>query len=414
MRKSIVLKGAVIGIVMAVVFCIPTSQVLAKEIKIAQIHPMTGPLAVIGQSAKRGHDFAIEEINAAGGIKSMGGAKLALLNGDTQGKPEIGMSEAERLIRNGAVVLMGCYQSSVTFPTTQVAEKHGVPFVISMAIADKILERGFKYVFRSQYSSSMAANRTIEYIKSLGERKGHEAKSIGIIYENTLFGKSTADGLKKAAEQQGMKIVADISYPHKTTDLSSEVARLKAAAPDVLVPITYVTDGILLIRTMADMKMNVLAIVGSANSGFTDPSFIKSLGVLAEYTYNVVPRYDATNPEALAIAKRFEEKFGVYFDLTSVYSYVATYVVADVLERAGSTDSQKVLKALVETDISDPKINILPQKGIKYGKVGKMQNQNIYANVIVEQILNGRLQPVHPKQYATEEPVWPVKKWTER
>jgi len=414
MKERFKFATVIMGILLVAVISSFGAQASAEEIKIGQIHPMTGALAVIGQSAKRGHDFAIQEINASGGIKSMGGAKLVLLNGDTQGKPEIGMSEAERLIRKGAKVLTGCYQSSVTFAATQVAEKNQIPFVMSMAIADKILERGFKYVFRSQYSSSMAASKTIEYIQSLGKRTGKEAKSIAIIYENTLFGKSTADGLKKAAKAQGLKMVADISYPHKTADLSSEVAKLKAAAPDVVIPITYVTDGILLIRTMADMNLNVLAIVGSANSGFTDPSFIKSLGGLAEYTYNVVPRYDASNPDAVATAKRFEEKFGVYFDLTSVYSYVATYVIADALERAGSADSQKVLKALVETDIKDPKINILPQKGIKYGKVGKMENQNIYANVIVEQIIDGRLQPVHPEQYATMAPVWPVKAWRDR
>ena len=401
----------VVVFVMFIAFSIESS---AGEVKIGQIHPMTGSLASIGQSAKRGHDFAVEKINASGGIKALGNSKIILLNGDTQGKPEIGMSESERLIRDGAIMLTGCYQSNVTFAATQVAERHQIPFVISMSIADNILERGFKYVFRTQYSSSMAANRTVEYIISLGKRKGREAKRIGLIYENTLFGKSTADALKKAAQDQGLVVVADISYPHKTTDLSSEVARLKAEAPDVVVPITYVTDGILLIRTMAEMKFDVLAVVGSANSGFTDPSFIKSLGALAEYTFNVVPRYNSANPEAVAVSKEFEKKYNVYFDLTSVYSYVATYVMADVLERAASTDPKRLLKALIETDIRDPKINILPQKGIKFGKVGKMENQNILANVVVEQILRGRLEPVHPAEYATHEPVWPVKKWVDR
>lgn len=405
--------GAILFLIATVL--VPTNTVMGQEnVKIGVIQPMTGSLAVIGQSAMRGHEFAVEQINAAGGIKSLGGAKLVILAGDTQGKPEIGMSEAERLIQKGAVVLTGCYQSSVTFAATQVAEKHKVPFLMSMAIADKILERGFKYTFRTQYSSSIAADKTIEYIKALGKKYGPEIKTIGLIYEDTLFGKATANGLKRAAKKAGLKIVADITYPHKTLNLSSEVLKLKAAKPDVLIPVSYPTDGILLTRTLADMRVNFVAIVGSANSAFTDPAYISSLGRLAEYTYNVVPRYDSTNPEAVKIAKAFEEKYGAYFDLTSVYSYVATKIIADVLERAGSTDSDKTLKALQETDITDPSINILPQKGIKYGRVGKMENQNIYANVVVEQILNGKPYPVYPEKYATKKPVWPVVKWSDR
>jgi branched-chain amino acid transport system substrate-binding protein len=311
-------------------------------------------------------------------------------------------------------VLTGCYQSGVTFAATQVAEKNKVPFVISMSIADGILERDFKYVFRTQYSSSIAANKTIEYAVALGKAYGNEVKSVGLIYENTLFGKSTADGLKIAIEKAGLKMVADISYPAKALDLSSEVSKIKAANPDVLIPISYVTDAILLTRTLAAMKVNFVAMVGSANSGFTDPAYIKSLGTLAEYTYNVVPRYDSKNPEAIKIAAAFKEKYGVYFDLTATYGYVAVMVIADALERAKSTDSDKILKALQETDITDPSINILPQKGIKYGKVGKMTNQNIYADVIVEQILDGELHPVYPPKYATKKPVWPVVKWSDR
>ena len=401
--------------ILALFFLSPPTAVLAQQdVLIGMVQPMTGSLAVIGQSAKRGHEFAVDRINAAGGIKSLGGAKLVLLTGDSQGKPEIGMSETERLIRKGAKAMTGCYQSSVTIAATQVAEKNKVPFVMSMAIADKILERGFKYTFRTQYSSSMAANRAIQYIKELGKASGHEVKKLALIYENTLFGKTTADGLKEAIKKEGFELVADIPYPHKVTDLSSEVSKLKAAKPEVIIPITYVTDGILLTRTLAAMKVEHVAIVGAANSGFTDPAHISSLGKLAEFTFNVVPRYDSTNPEANKIAKLFEEKYGVPFDLTAVYSYVATYVIADALERAGSTDSDKILEALRNTDITDPAINILPQKGIKYGKVGKMENQNIYADVIVEQIQEGRLHPVYPPKYATKKPVWPAPKWSER
>jgi branched-chain amino acid transport system substrate-binding protein len=391
----------------------PTAdRVWGADVKIAQIHPMTGALAVIGQSAKRGHELAVGEINGAGGIKSLGGAKLILLNGDTEGKPEVGMSVAERLIREGPAAMMGCYQSNVTFAVTQVAEKNKIPFVIPMAIADNILERGFKYTFRVIYASSMAAEKCLNYIQTLGKTTGKEAQTIAVIFEDTLFGKTTADMIKKANQKMGFKIVAELSYPHRTTDLTSEVAKLKALKPDVVIPISYPTDGILLTRTMADMNFNVLGIVGAANSAFTDPSYIKSLGPLAEYTFNTVPRYNPKNPRAVGVAEKFKKTYGEYFDLTAAYSYVATYVIADALQRARSTKSGDLLGALQNTDMSEH--DILTEKGVKFGKVGKMENQNVYANLVLEQILGGELHSVYPPEYSTKQPVWPVPLWQKR
>lgn len=402
-------KEIILGLVVVVFLLIFVGNAMAADIKIAQIHPMTGPLAVIGQSAKRGHELAISEINAGGGIKSLGGAKLVLLNGDTEGKPEIGMAVTERLIGDGAVALMGCYQSNVTFATTQVAEKSKIPFVIPMAIADGIMERGFKYTFRVIYSSSMAAEKCLDYIKALGKLTGKEAKTIALIYEDTLFGKTTAEMIKNANQRFGFKIVAEISYPLKTTDLSSEVSRLKAAKPDVLIPVSYPTDGILMTRTMADMNLNVMGIVGAANSAFTDPSYISSLGPLAEYTFNTVPRYNPKNPKAVAVAEKFKKTYGAYFDLTAAYSYVATYVVADAIERAKSINPEKIREALQTTDLKGH--DILTEKGVKFGKVGKMENQNVYANLILEQVLKGQLESVYPPEYATKKFVWPVPSW---
>lgn len=397
----------------ATLFFVPATPAIAKDIKIAQLHPMTGALAVIGQAAKRGHEIAIEEINAKGGIKSLGGAKLVLLNGDSQGKPEVGMAEAERLILDGAVAVMGSYQSSVTFAVSQVAEKKRIPYIIPMAMADDIMERGFKYTYRvMSYGSSMVAESALGYIMTLGKLSGKPAKRIGLIYEDTMYGKSAARYYQDAIKGTGLEIVADISYSAGAADLTSEVTKLKAAKPDILIPINYVTDGILLVRTLSEMKVNLIAIMGGANVCFTDKAFIDSLGKIAEYTMNTAPGYNERNPEALAVAKKYEEKYKTTFNTNVAYSYVATYVLADALERAKSTNPEDIVKALSTTDMK--KHDIMTEKGVKFGTVKKMKNQNIHNSLVVHQVLGGKLHCVYPAEYATKKPVWPVPAWDKR
>jgi branched-chain amino acid transport system substrate-binding protein len=133
-----------------------------KEVLIGTIHPLSGGLAQAGNGLKTGVVLAAEEINRAGGIKSLGGAKLKLIHADSGGKPEIGVSEAERLIKEGVVATFGCYQSSVTFAVTQIHEKYKTPFLITLAISEKILQRGFKYTFRVRFRHLRAGDHRFD------------------------------------------------------------------------------------------------------------------------------------------------------------------------------------------------------------------------------------------------------------
>ena len=141
----------------------------SKDIKIGAIHPLTGFVARAGNQLKNGIDLAVEEINSKGGIKSLGGAKLAVLHTDSQGKAEIGQAEAERLIQRGVVALMGCFQSNVTFNAMQIAEREKVPFLVTIAVADDITDRGFKYTFRIQPNQTASVKSSLESLKALQE-----------------------------------------------------------------------------------------------------------------------------------------------------------------------------------------------------------------------------------------------------
>jgi branched-chain amino acid transport system substrate-binding protein len=195
-----------------------------KEIVIGGIAPVSGFMAAVGQHEKNSFEMAFEEINAAGGIKSLGGAKIKALFGDDEGKPESGMAEAERLIRAGAVILIGCDLSHVTYATTAIAEKYKVCHIVPMSVADNITERGFKYTFRTTDRTAIQGRRIMRFIKALELRAGGNIKTGVIMYVDNLYGKSVADSVNNAAKETGViKILDVIPYPQNPRDLTSEI-----------------------------------------------------------------------------------------------------------------------------------------------------------------------------------------------
>ena len=144
------------------------TSAFAENVKIGNIEPMSGPSASLGQQGKAAREMAVEEINAAGGIKSLGGMKLELIYADSESKPEKGVAEAERLINTEKVhLLTGCWNSAVTYPTTAVAERYGIPFVVPVSVADKITEQGFKTVFRIAAKDSWWTRDQFAFLKDM-------------------------------------------------------------------------------------------------------------------------------------------------------------------------------------------------------------------------------------------------------
>src|SRR3990167_7387161 len=190
---------------------------LPESIKVGILLPLTGHLKVAGETNLHGHQLAVEEINSSGGIKALGGVRLELLVADSHGDPTTGSREAERLVNEGAVALIGAYQSVVTFPATEVAEKHKVPFIISTALANILTERGFKYTFRTEPSQSQFVKAQFGFL----EENAYDSQStLAIIYERTLWGQSTAQVQRAMAKQKGYRVVADIAYPNRLSNYS--------------------------------------------------------------------------------------------------------------------------------------------------------------------------------------------------
>jgi len=410
-RSSITLTLIVIFSA-AVILSLPASAA-EKEIKVGLLYPVSGPVSSIGQLCVNGHKFAVDKINAQGGIKSLGGAKIKLVIADTEGKGEVGMAETEKLIKNENVVaIFGAYQSGVTFPTTQVAEKYKTPFLVGQAVADPITDRGFKYTFRTQFKGSWNAIGTLNILKWLGEKKGKPAKTVALLYEDTLWGQSTAKTWKKKTPDYGLKIVGDFPYSKSATDLSPTITKIKALKPDALLQISYTADAILLTRTMYELGLNTSARIPSGG-GHSDPRFLEAVGDMAEnIIVNLMWHHTLKGPgtKVQDTNAAFKKIYGDDLDDYSASAYSITWVLKDALERAGSTDKEKLREAISKTNIDIHNSPSVMPFALKFDKTG----QDPDAIGVATQYQNGKQVLIWPEEFAAAKPVFPMPTWKER
>lgn len=362
---------------------LPASAAAENVVKVGNIIPLSGPSASVGQQGKQAREMAVEEINAAGGIKSLGGAKLQMIYADSESKPERGVAEAERLINTEKVnVLTGCWNSAVTYPTTAVAERYGIPFIVPVSVADKITEQGFKTVFRIAAKDSWWTRDQFAFLKDMEKEFKTKVKKLAFVYENGDWGKGMASGWIKLAKKEGYKVVLDEPYPSTATDMSPVVQKIRRAQPDVLMLVSNAADAILLTNTLASYKVKLKAVIASGG-GHADPSFLKATGNNARYLFDIVEwETDVNKPGAKESNAKYKSKYGYNLAGEAVDAYLAMYVLKDALERAGSLDPAKIRDALATTHLTDGPGMIVGYDSVEFDKTG--QNKN--ASLIMVQI----------------------------
>jgi branched-chain amino acid transport system substrate-binding protein len=354
-----------------------------KVVRVGNIIPLSGPSASVGQQGRNAREMALEEINAAGGIKSLGGAKLELLYADSESKPEKGVAEAERFINTEKVhVLTGCWNSAVTYPTSAVAERYGIPFVVPVSVADKITDQGFKNVFRIAAKDSWWTRDQFSFLKDMEKEFGVKVKKVAFVYENGDWGKGMAAGWNKLAKEHGYEVVLDEPYPSTATDLSPVVQKIRRARPDVLYLTSNAADAILLTNTMAEYKVKPKAIICSGG-GHADPSFLKAVGKSAQYMFDIVEwETDVNKPGAKEANEKYKAKYGTNLTGEAVDAYLAMYVLKDALERAASLDPAKIREALAATKLTGGPGMIVGYDAVEFGEGG----QNKHAALVMVQI----------------------------
>jgi branched-chain amino acid transport system substrate-binding protein len=409
------LSAAAMSLVLAT-----TASAQDKTVKIGGIFPLSGNAASAGVHAKAAIETAVEIINSGNpalgnlpvtknaGLKGLGGAKVEVVFADNQGSPATGQNQALRLITEEKVVaLTGAYQSGITLTASAIAEKYGIPFVNGESVAANLTERGFKWFFRTTPVAGDFARIYLDFLKEM-KAAGQKTDTIALVHENTEYGTSVANVISGLFKENGLAIALDIAYPANTTDVQSQVLQLKDKKPDVVIMVSYTSDAILYAKTMQALDYKPPMIIAD-NSGFSDPSFIKTAGKLTKGLFNRSSfAIGAQGTPTYLINEMYKKKSGGDdLDDTAARQMQGFFVLVDAIDRAGSTDPAKIQAALKATDLKPDQL-MMGYKGVKFDDKG----QNVLAAGLVIQLQDGEnYVPVWPKQLAKTAPVLPYKGW---
>jgi len=390
----------------------------AEDIVIGAVFPLTGNGSQVGLDAKAAIETEAEIINGhhdipmllgqGGGLPALGGAHVRLIFADSQNDPQKARAEAERLITQDHVVaIIGSYTSATAVTISQVAERYQIPYMSSDNSSPSLSQRGLQWFFRTSPQDEMFTQAMFDFLKEIGTKTGRPVHSVALIYEDSIFGSDSSRVQKKDAEAAGIKVAADIRYRANSPSLSTEVERLRAADADVLMPSSYTSDAILLLRAMQEIGYHPKALLAQ-DAGFVQEGFFQAVGSLAE---GVMSRsafaLDATRsrPAITPVNALFHARSGKDLnDLTS-RELTALQVLADAINRAGTATNEALRKALIATDIKGAD-TIMPWRGVHFDASG----QNTEATPVIQQVIGGHYRTIFPDDVATSEPVWNVGK----
>jgi branched-chain amino acid transport system substrate-binding protein len=386
-----------------------------KEVLIGALFPLTGSAAQTGIDAQHALNTAADIINsphnldlplgAGAGLPGLGGAKVRIIYADHQSDAQKGRAEAERLITQEKVAaLIGTYQSAVAATVSQTAERYEVPFMSADNSSPSLHRRGLKYFFRAAAHDEMFSAAMFDFFEAM-RKKGQKIETLALFHEDTIFGTDSAKAQTKLAGERGYKVVADIRYQANSPSLSAEVQQLKAVNADVLMPSSYTTDSILLVKTMVELGYKPKSIVAQ-DAGFSEKTFYDAVGdkipgsiTRGSFSLDLA----AKRPSVGAVNALFKARSGKDMnDLTS-REFTALMLLADGIDRAKSIEGAKIREALAATSIPGER-TIMPWKQIKFDESG----QNNDADPILLQYVNGKLVTIFPFAAASAEPVWPM------
>lgn len=388
-------------------------------VKIGCVLPLSGGSAAIGEQTRVGIQAAVNQINETGGIESMGGAKLQAVFGDSQSKADIGVSETERLIqRENVPVLCGAFNSAVTYPATEIAERNKTPWIVVGSVKDEITERGFKYIFRINNKATYDANEQIEAMKLLAKETGKSVKRVAMLFEGGDWGRSHAENIRTLLKENNMELVFDEALPAHQVDLTSQLLKIRASRPDALILAVYTSDQLLFTRQFTQQKLDVPYGLHSVGGGTEDPSFYAAVDAKDVAYYFVqedwqVDMLDVNKDPLLHEMNDFTKKqLGYDMSAYVAQGITSVYVIKDALERAASSDREKLREALAQTDITEGPALFTGYQRIKFDENG----QNTFAHGVISQNLNGKRRAIWPIENRADDvtPAWPVPKWSER
>jgi branched-chain amino acid transport system substrate-binding protein len=372
-------------------------------LKVGVLLPRSRFEAAIGQDCQRGVDIATPI------LKSLGLPDLAIMNGDTQSSVDVARERAEKLISDGAQLLVGAFDSGQSTAIAQVAEQKGVPFVINIAGAPAITEQGYKFVFRNFPTAITITADAFANQKELFAAAGVAPKTAVFMHVNDTYGTAMSKGVAALMPKFNMpyKITQEISYDPAARDLSVEVTKAKATNSEVLLVVGRLNDAMLITKELIKQRWTPQAIL-SMGPGWYEDQYFKTLKGMSDGPISFVPWYDPNKRLAKVLEAAFTKAYpGSNMNTNQVFTFEALLTAADAYKRAGSTDPKALADALRKTNITD---NVSVGPGIQFNAKG--QNDKVKDSAI--QNRGGRVVTIAPKEAANGKPEWPMKSYQSR
>lgn len=370
-----------------------------QTVKIGVLEPLTGNLAYNGTQCAAGAKFAADAINAAGGIKSMGGAQIELVVVDAQSRPEIAASAVDTLAEAGVCAFTGASASALGLASSQAAAKYDLAQVFSIGTAETIVERGLPNVFRFTPGVNKCTSVALENLKLLNAAAGSPVKTAAIVHEDGPFGSNMAKIMAEKLPEQGIEVVETISHPTPHRDFNNIALRVKASGANILIPSNYLNEYTLMARALRQQRAELMAIYSILGGAASNIKFVRENNDVAQYVMDCNHWYDPNKPESQALAASVAEA-GLDLTYDVMVSYATIQVIADALERGASTDRKAMIEALAASTFDG---SIMP-----YGPTKFVNGDNVNSQPVNTQIRGDKIELVFPKEYATAEPVFPV------
>jgi branched-chain amino acid transport system substrate-binding protein len=376
---------------------ISSARAEAPSVNIGVIMPLSGPNAQFGINSRNGIELVADEINSAGGIAELGGAKINLVVADATSTPTTAGTAAQRLItQQDVTAVLGAFASSLTLAISEVTERRDIP-LLTMSFADQITGRGYRNIFQVVAKASVIGKAQFEYTAAIAQAAGAKIEKIAIMYEDTAYGTAQANGLRAGAKAANVELVMDDAYPLGITDTTPLINKLRGSGAQAVFPVSYLNDSLLVIRTMRQQKVTIPAIGGAA--GYVIPDFEKGLGEFAENVLSIdTSNYDLA-PE---LTDRFRKRFGYFMVHEALEHAVCLEVLVQAIKRAKSAKAEEVAAALRGARFTGGWINGMTGGAVQFDQTGL----NVLSVPLMVQWRGKDIVTVWPKDVAKSAPVW--------
>jgi len=377
-----------------------TLRAQPAAVKLGILQPVTGALAQDGEYGRLGAEFAINEINAAGGIRALGGARIEMVFGDARSNPEGGVAEVERMQAEGVVAVVGGFASPICLAASQAASRYDLPYLVDVGVADTIVTRGLRNTFRFGPGFGAVTGAALDNLVRINDAAGKPARTVVVVHEDGLFGSGMARLMNTQLPARGFEVLETISHPTPARDMSNIALRIRALNPDLIIPSSYYAEFVLLSRTLQQRRIRPKGIYCVLNGAASNFRFVREFPEAANLVMDVNHWADPRKAKTAELRRAVEaqNRFWLY---NTPLNYSSVMLVKDALERAGRADRVALIEALGATTGAFDS-HIMP-----YGPTRFVNGQNQSAQAVNTQVIENDIKVIFPADFANARPVFP-------